>query len=503
VQARLTVPMGDWGYSAVFGDEASMHRSFTALTAAAAFAPVRQYVRLNSAIRVYPEEMTAVKHWILVLTAAMLAPLIVVLAVLGAELPGARAADSPQTVFAPFAWKSEPPADCPFAPSKTITGIEFLGVHSDYHFADTWYPSWAADGNLYSPWTDGPLHGDQSVSDAVAPDADGFGGFRIVRGKATTGQAVMIGDDPLRLTVKNLGKVQADPHPYGGRYPCGSLVYRGIWYYGTYCLAPAGQTRFGGTTYKWPWLGPLVGFRISRDFGATWVETAHTPDKPLFGETGMWGHPVKIGAPHFVDFGKDMEHSPDGKAYLVATGAELSDPKPRFANLSWITGDQVYLLRVAPSPETINDPKAYEFFAGGDGQGRAVWTRDLKGIKPLIEWNNNMGCVTATYVPPLKKYLMCVTDGGNTCARMNTYVLEADSLPGPWRLVTYMKNFGEQAYFVNLPSKFISADGRTAWLCYSGNFAPDWNNEKIKVDPPGTRYGLVLQKIRLLGAIAP
>jgi len=503
VQARLTVPMGDWGYSAVFGDEASMHRSFTALTAAAAFAPVRQYVRLNSAIRVYPEEMTAVKHWILVLTAAMLAPLIVVLAVLGAELPGARADDSPQTVFAPFAWKSEPPADCPFAPSKTITGIEFLGVHSDYHFADTWYPSWAADGNLYSPWTDGPLHGDQSVSDAVAPDADGFGGFRIVRGKATTGQAVMIGDDPLRLTVKNLGKVQADPHPYGGRYPCGSLVYRGIWYYGTYCLAPAGQTRFGGTTYKWPWLGPLVGFRISRDFGATWVETAHTPDKPLFGETGMWGHPVKIGAPHFVDFGKDMEHSPDGKAYLVATGAELSDPKPRFANLSWITGDQVYLLRVAPSPETINDPKAYEFFAGGDGQGRAVWTRDLKGIKPLIEWNNNMGCVTATYVPPLKKYLMCVTDGGNTCARMNTYVLEADSLPGPWRLVTYMKNFGEQAYFVNLPSKFISADGRTAWLCYSGNFAPDWNNEKIKVDPPGTRYGLVLQKIRLLGAIAP
>jgi len=503
VQARLTVPMGDWGYSAVFGDEASMHRSFTALTAAAAFAPVRQYVRLNSAIRVYPEEMTAVKHWILVLTAAMLAPLIVVLAVLGAELPGARAADSPQTVFAPFAWKSEPPADCPFAPSKTITGIEFLGVHSDYHFADTWYPSWAADGNLYSPWTDGPLHGDQSVSDAVAPDADGFGGFRIVRGKATTGQAVMIGDDPLRLTVKNLGKVQADPHPYGGRYPCGSLVYRGIWYYGTYCLAPAGQTRFGGTTYNWPWLGPLVGFRISRDFGATWVETAHTPDKPLFGETGMWGHPVKIGAPHFVDFGKDMEHSPDGKAYLVATGAELSDPKPRFANLSWITGDQVYLLRVAPSPETINDPKAYEFFAGGDGQGRAVWTRDLKGIKPLIEWNNNMGCVTATYVPPLKKYLMCVTDGGNTCARMNTYVLEADSLPGPWRLVTYMKNFGEQAYFVNLPSKFISADGRTAWLCYSGNFAPDWNNEKIKVDPPGTRYGLVLQKIRLLGAIAP
>ena len=61
---------------------------------------------------------------------------------------------------------------------------------------------------------------------------------------------------------------------------------------------------------------------------------------------------------------------------------------------------------------------------------------------------------------------------------------------------------GEQAYFVNLPSKFISADGRAAWLCYSGNFAPDWNGERIKVNPPGTRYGLALQQIRLLGSAA-
>jgi hypothetical protein len=213
----------------------------------------------------------------------------------------------------------------------------------------------------------------------------------------------------------------------------------------------------------------------------------------------MWGHPVKIGAPHFVDFGKDMEHSPDGKAYLLATGADLHDSKPRFANLSWITGDQVYLLRVIPSLGTINDAKAYEFYAGRDAQDRPQWTRDFGKIKPLLEWNNNMGCVTATWVAPLRKFLMFVTDGGNTCARMNTYALEARELTGPWRLVTYMKDFGEQAYFVNLPSKFISADGYKAWLCYSGNFAPDWNGEKIRANPPGSRYGLVLQKIRLLG----
>ncbi len=46
-------------------------------------------------------------------------------------------------------------------------------------------------------------------------------------------------------------------------------------------------------------------------------------------------------------------------------------------------------------------------------------------------------------------------------------------------------------------------DGRTAWLCCSGNFATEWNHEKIQVNPPGTRHGLVLQKIRVLGATAP
>ena len=33
-----------------------------------------------------------------------------------------------------------------------------------------------------------------------------------------------------------------------------------------------------------------------------------------------------------------------------------------------------------------------------------------------------------------------------------------------------MSKFGKQGYFLNFPSKFISADGRTAWLSYSANF---------------------------------
>lgn len=382
-------------------------------------------------------------------------------------------------------WPSPPPADCPFKRSKTLTGIYFTGVHSDYRCGDTWYPSWASDGNQYSPWTDGSTDGIGCSSDGGA--------------KTHTANAVMMGDDPLKLTIKNTCPPQpASALPYKGRYPCGSLVHNGVWYYGTYCLGPAGSVVHEGFTYNWPVLGPVPGFRISTDYGKTWTPSPLSPEKPLFPEPKQFMGPVKMGCPHFVDFGKNLEHSPDGKAYLVGMGAEENDPKPRYANLSWITADQVYLARVTPSVQNINDVTKYEFFAGHDAAGKPQWTADFQKIRPLLEWNNNMGCVTATYNAALTKYLMCVTDGWPTCGKMHSYILEADVLTGPWRLVVYMKDFGEQGYFLNFPSKFIGADGRTLWLCYSANFAPNWNNMRLHFNPPGGRYGLCLHECRLL-----
>jgi len=383
----------------------------------------------------------------------------------------------------PFIWPSQPPSDIPFKQSEELVGILFTGVHSDYRVADTWYPSWASDGNLYSPWTDGQTDGVGSSS-----------GGR----EATTGQAVMVGNDPLNLRIKALGLTKGDPYPYEGRYPCGSLVHNGVWYYGTYCLGPSGSVEYDGMTWNWPVLGPIPGFRTSTNYGKTWTDTPHTPAKPLFPEPARFMGPVKIGSPKFVDFGKNMEHSPDGKAYLVAYGAEENDPKPRYANLSWISGDQVYLARVVPTIQNINDESKYEYFSGHDTRGNPIWSYDFEDIEPLLDWNNNMGCVTITYNAPLKKYLMCVTDGWPTVGKMNSYILEADMLTGPWRLVVYMREFGEQGYFLNFPSKFISEDGYTLWLCYSGNFSQGWNNVYFKANPPGSRYGLVLQEVKLL-----
>jgi hypothetical protein len=392
--------------------------------------------------------------------------------------------------FEPFTWPSRPPADCPFEESTEITGLRFNGRCNYFSApgepaADTWYFTWASDDRLYSPFTDG----------AVPRLGGGIDHSRSWNPHFTTGQAVAEGDDPVNLKIYSLGLTPTPPGPYGGRYPCGSLVLDGVWYYGTYCLSPLGFTYFGDELWNWPWMGPFVGFRTSTDYGRTWTETPHTPEKPIFGENGMYGYPVRIGAPHFVDFGKNMEHSPDGYAYLVGHGAEVTDEKPRRANLSWISGDQIYMLRVKPSIENMNDASKYEFFGGHDDNGDAIWTNDFESIKPLIDWNNNCGCVTITYNAPLKKYLMCVTDGWPTYGKMNSYILESDDITGPWKLVTYMKDFGEQGYFLNFPSKFISEDGKTAWLCYSGNFWDEANGVSIGVNPPGSHYGMVLQEV--------
>jgi hypothetical protein len=370
-------------------------------------------------------------------------------------------------------WSSEPPSDIPFPLSKELPGIAFTGRRAQYAKADTWYPSWASNNNMYSPWTDGEVNGLGSSSKGD---------------HATTGFATIIGNDPMILTITDAGVYHGDPKPYFGRYPSANLVHDGVWYYGTYCLMDGGKDS----------LGPFVGFRYSTDFGKTWHDTLHTPLNPLFPEHVRPGEKVRMGAPHFVDFGKNSEHSPDGMAYLVAHGTTEQDQKPREADESWITGDQIFLARVRPSIRNINDVSKWEFYAGRNKKGKAVWTHEFNKIRPLMDWNNSLGSVTITYDAPLKKYLTVVTNGQTTISRFNSFILESNEITGPWKLVTYMKNFGEQGYFLNFPSKFIGQDGRTLWLAYSANFANLYLPTHYLSDPPGGGYWLTLQEVNLL-----
>ena len=382
----------------------------------------------------------------------------------------------------PTVWDSSVPVNCPFKKSKEFSAIAFLGNHVSYTDADTWYPSWAPDGNMYSGWADGEIGFESTQSGGGA--------------RATTGNAKIEGDNPLNLKITSLGTQAASALPYQGRYPCANLVYNGIWYYGTYGIDfdPKPENK----KYSWTICGPMPGFRISKDYGKTWIPSPFNLDNPLFPESGKDGKFVKMGTPHFVDFGQNLENSPDGKAYLIGHGGADDNPIPRVANNSWIAGDAVYMARVKPSPETINDITSYEFFAGNDGKGKAIWSKNISDIKPIMEWKHHMGCTTITYDKPLHKYIMCVTDGWPGIYNMNSYILESDEMTGPYRMISYMKDFGTQGYFLTIPSKFISEDGKTFWLSYSANFNKKYFRDRTKANPIGSRYAWNLQQVQFV-----
>jgi hypothetical protein len=193
--------------------------------------------------------------------------------VYAAEVPQTRTVDAPAPVSQPSLWDGAIPADCPMGKSPLATGVQFTGRHRAYTGADTWYPSWAADGKLYSPFADGTANG-----------------VYVMWNNQLTGNAVIEGDDPTKLDVKVIGTYRVDPSPHGGVYPCGALLKDGVWYYGYYALDDL-------KGMNWTVQGPFIGFRISHDFGKTWAVT-NTPAKPLFNEPRG---EVRLGSPHFVD----------------------------------------------------------------------------------------------------------------------------------------------------------------------------------------------------------
>jgi hypothetical protein len=299
-----------------------------------------------------------------------------------------------------------------------------------------------------------------------------------------TGRAKILGSDPLGLQVVPLGTIMADPSPYDNRYPSASLVHNGTWYYGTYCLdEPPGENV----------LGPFVGFHISSDGGESWTAPKTTPAEPLFAESAKFGGIVRFGSPHFVDLGKNMEHSPDGYAYLVGHGT--TRPHRR---RTWISGDAIFLARVRPHPERINDPGSWEFFSGRDS-GISTWSSHVAASAPIASWDGHAGSVAVTWFSGLSRFVMAVTDGGAAIGPMSSYFLESDKLDGPWRLVSYLRHFGTQGYFLNFPSRFISDDGMRAWLCYSANYANQYDGADLKADPPGSGYAMCLREIEFLG----
>ena len=90
---------------------------------------------------------------------------------------------------------------------------------------------------------------------------------------------------------------------------------------------------------------------------------------------------MKFGAPHVVDLGQELEHSPDSdgvkRAYMVGHGAS-QEYQPQ----SWMHGSQVYMSRTKTevSVKTMSDGAHWEYFAGYKSNGNTpVWKDGGRG----------------------------------------------------------------------------------------------------------------------------
>jgi hypothetical protein len=335
-----------------------------------------------------------------------------------------------------------------------------------------------------------------------------------------------VGYDPLDLRVSVVGEGITHSGENGaggkfkfGRYPAAQLIYNDIWYYGTYLLEWTERAMLIPNR-DWQVLQPFVGFRVSGDLGENWYDRTEPDDPLLENAHEKWvdahnvefnKYEVMIGAPHFVDFGDNLKYAPADSAtgrkwaYMVAHGADAGCD---IAHNTWVSGDNIYLLRilmpegrdVEANAKYINSAENWQYLAK-DGTYKS-WNRDnlqevYANIKPIVDATGYLGNVGVTYNAPLKKYIMTLSRVSETSRdNFHTLILEADTIDGEYRVVQYLRNFASQSYFMNIPSRFISDDGRTMWLCYSSNYG---YASSPKATIGGSRYALCLTEITLDG----
>lgn len=313
-------------------------------------------------------------------------------------------------LFSPQATLGQEP---PYPPSPVIESVtwDFANLVRLAPGSDLWPTTWAADGNIYTSWGDG----------------GGFGGTNR-DGRVSLGFARIEGSPP-NFTTANV---------WGGRNPENTATFRG---------KSAGMLSVGGMLYAWINIQDGFPFSMqlawSSDLGATWQKVPWT----FPGVDGGFA-PVT-----FLNFGKDYAGARDG--FLYSYG------------FTW--GSSVNGLDLARVPKAqIKDRATYEFFAGPDASGNPTWTSDVTQRQPVFTDPNGGGTGgSVIFNPGINRYVLTIDHG--TVGELG--IFDAPEPWGPWTTVAYERNWGgfgsSFALFYAIPTKWISADGKTIYVIFS------------------------------------
>jgi hypothetical protein len=192
----------------------------------------------------------------------------------------------------------------------------------------------------------------------------------------------------------------------------------------------------------------------STDHGATWT----------FAD---WKFIESFGAPAFINFGRNYAGARDEFVYLVSHDA----------GSAYEVSDSCVLAR-APK-HRLRDQSEWRYFAGLTS-GQPAWSSDIADRKPILRNPGKCYRTSISYNAPLRRYLLMhpvlSATTRDTAGKPDTRfagglaIYDAPEPWGPWTTAYFIENWdigpGETCSF---PTKWISADGRSLHLVFSGN----------------------------------
>jgi hypothetical protein len=173
------------------------------------------------------------------------------------------------------------------------------------------------------------------------------------------------------------------------------------------------------------------------------------------GKTWTWGFKFEesFGCPTFLNFGRNYEGARDEYVYVYSQDGPSA----------YETYDRVVLARVPK--ERIREKEAYAFFVR-DGE----WSMNIQQRGATFAYPGHCQRLDAVYDKGIGRYLLAVSYGHGK----GWGIFEGVEPWGPWRVAYSTSDWGlGETHGYRLPAKWMSADGRSGWLVFSGTKGND------------------------------
>jgi hypothetical protein len=188
----------------------------------------------------------------------------------------------------------------------------------------------------------------------------------------------------------------------------------------------------------------------SADHGRTWI-------------WADWHFSETLGCPEFVQFGRNYAGARDAYVYIVSQAG----------NDAYAFDPEIVMARVPQGQ--VAERRRYEFYAGLDAQGNPLWSADIARRKAIFYDPRGTQRIGLTYNAAIRRYILVAAhrDGSGSTHTPALGVFDAPEPWGPWTTV-YDSDRWSDGWMIHhkFPTKWMSRDGRSMWLAFSGEYKP-------------------------------